>query len=58
MNRQKTTFSFLTQLSFTADDYKALVAKLNSGEIKVDNDTTKEFQGEKTKVDYQGQIKG
>lgn len=43
---------------FTADDYKALVAKLNSGEIKVDNDTTKEFQGEKTKVDYQGQIKG
>ena len=43
---------------FTADDYKALVAKLNSGEIKVDNDTTKEFQGEKTKVDSQGQIKG
>ena len=43
---------------FTADDYKALVAKLNSGEIKVDNDITKEFQGEKTKVDYQGQIKG
>lgn len=44
--------------SFTVDDYKALVAKMYSGEITVDNDTTKEQPtATNITVDFQGNIK-
>ena len=44
--------------SFTDDDYKALVAKMYSGEITVDNDTTKEQPtATNITVDFQGNIK-
>ncbi len=44
--------------AFTADDYKALVAKINAGEIKVDNNTKKMPKTTNTTVDAQGQIVG
>ena len=44
--------------SFTDDDYKALVSKMYSGEITVDNDTTKEQPtATNITVDFQGNIK-
>ena len=43
---------------FTADDYKALVGKMFSGEIKVDNQTEAMPEVKAVKVDDQGQIKG
>ena len=44
--------------AFTADDYKALVAKINAGEIKVDNNTKEMPKTTNTTVDAQGQIVG
>ena len=41
---------------FTVDEYNAVVAKIRSGEIKVDNssdDATKPATSDKLKVDYQ-----
>ncbi len=43
--------------AFTKEDYKALVAKMFNGEIKVSNDISAEPATTIT-VDYQGQIKG
>ncbi len=42
---------------FTADDYKALVAKMFNGEITVSNDITAEPAVTAVTVDYQGNIK-
>ena len=42
---------------FTADDYKALVAKMFKGEITVSNDITAEPAVTAVTVDYQGNIK-
>lgn len=42
---------------FTEDDYKALVAKIYNGEIKVSNDTTKMPETKVVKVDDQGTMK-
>ena len=42
---------------FTADDYKALVAKMFKGEITVSNDITAEPAVTAVAVDYQGNIK-
>jgi basic membrane protein A len=44
--------------TFTKDDYKALVSKMFSGEIKVSNDTTAMPAVKNIKVDDQGAIKG
>ena len=43
--------------SFTADDYKALVARMFKGEITVSNDITAEPAVTAVAVDYQGNIK-
>ena len=43
--------------AFTKDDYKALVAKMFAGEIKVSNDITAEPAVTTAVVDYQGNIK-
>ena len=44
--------------AFTEDDYKAMVAKLNAGEIKVDNNIAEMPKTTNTKVNVQGQIVG
>ena len=44
--------------AFTEDDYKAIVAKLNSGEITVDNNIAEMPATTNTKVNTQGQIVG
>ena len=44
--------------AFTEDDYKAMVAKLNAGEIKVDNNIAEMPKTTNTKVNIQGQIVG
>lgn len=44
--------------AFTEDDYKAMVAKLNAGEITVDNNIAEMPKTTNTKVNVQGQIVG
>lgn len=44
--------------AFTEDDYKAMVAKLNAGEIKVDSNIAEMPKTTNTKVNVQGQIVG
>ncbi|MGN0735939.1 MAG: BMP family protein [Anaerovoracaceae bacterium] len=44
--------------AFTEDDYKAMVAKLNAGEITVDNNIAEMPATTNTKVNTQGQIVG
>ena len=44
--------------AFTEDDYKAMVAKLNAGEIKVDNNIAEMPKTTNTKVNVQRQIVG
>ena len=44
--------------AFTEDDYKAMVAKLNAGEIKVDSNIAEMPETTNTKVNVQGQIVG
>ena len=44
--------------AFTEDDYKAMVAKLNAGEIKVDSNIAEMPATTNTKVNKQGQIVG
>ena len=44
--------------AFTEDDYKAMVAKLNAGEIKVDSNIAEMPKTTNTKVNIQGQIVG
>ena len=43
--------------NFTEDDYKALVAKIYNGEVKVSSDTTKMPETKVVKVDDQGTMK-
>lgn len=43
---------------FTADDYAAMVAKINAGEITISNDITAMPETTNTTVDEQGQIVG
>ena len=47
-----------TDGAFTADDYKAMVTKLNAGEITVDNNIAEMPATTNTKVNTQGQIVG
>lgn len=44
--------------AFTEDDYKAMVAKLNAGEIKVDSNIAEMPKTTNTKLNVQGQIVG
>ena len=44
--------------AFTEDDYKAMVAKLNAGEIKVDSNIAEMPETTNTKLNVQGQIVG